>query len=685
MINLSKNKKYNINLFTKSYLFFIGALYFLILAGCESSGDKIPKEKDNCKYFSTVIISVNDGLLIYSQQGWSELYIPGRALLCKGTDNEMLFVNEFFVGKLTVGNEKGTQIDTIISKNKFSQWNSPSNFANINNHLLLYMPPRLFELKDNSLHAVDSMILGFHAYTKDQNAYKFKPFQITINSAKNDSLKISCPYLTPDKEVIDILIYPQKNYSHLLKILLLVCLFALMLAVVIIVIYKNYRTASQKIETLVNQRISYIISDKAKAEDLLAKLLPKEKVDELKNTGKASSQKFEMVTVLFSDIQGFTKIAEQMNPEILIDELDNFFFHFDSVVDKYNIEKIKTIGDAYMCAGGIPLRNRTNPVEVVMAAIEMQDYMNKLKEKNVQIWGLRIGIHTGAVIAGVVGNKRMSYDIWGDTVNTASRMESSGEAGKVNISGQTYDLIKDFFICEYRGRMPVKYKGEIDMFFVKGLRPGLCEPDGITPNYNFFLNLQLLRIYDLEYHIIDKLTKALPDGMYFHNASHTEDVFTQTELLGHAEDLPLEDVLITRTAALLLDTGYTSEYDNPKINSIRFAKELLPQFKYSETQIEQICQHIDGIYNPPQHPSKSLGVLLDAYHSYLGRQDYLQLLLHQYNELKSHKGEKNLKDWMLNQIKLLKKTEFHTSTGKILCELTPEEQELKVLDFLKKR
>ena len=149
--------------------------------------------------------------------------------------------------------------------------------------------------------------------------------------------------------------------------------------------------------------------------------------------------------MLFSDIQGFTKIAEEMNPEALIDELDHFFFHFDSVVEKYNIEKIKTIGDAYMAAGGIPHKNSTNPVEVVLAALEMQSYMQQLKSTRADIWDLRIGIHTGPVIAGVVGHKKVSYDIWGDTVNTASRMESSGVPGKINISSITYSMVKEYF------------------------------------------------------------------------------------------------------------------------------------------------------------------------------------------------------------------------------------------------
>ena len=221
--------------------------------------------------------------------------------------------------------------------------------------------------------------------------------------------------------------------------------------------------------------------------------------------GKATKIKYNFVTVLFSDIQGFTRIAEEMNPEILIDELDKFFFHFDSVVEKYGIEKIKTIGDAYMCAGGIPEKNRTNPVEVILAALEMKAYMKRLKEtselEGMKFWDIRIGIHTGTVVAGVVGQKKLSYDIWGDTVNTASRMESSGEAGKINISGTTYEFVKEFFTCEYRGKMPVKYKGELEMYFVNGIIPELCDENG-GPNRKFIIKMQMIKLQDIEEMVI---------------------------------------------------------------------------------------------------------------------------------------------------------------------------------------
>ncbi|MFC2096627.1 adenylate/guanylate cyclase domain-containing protein, partial [Bacteroidota bacterium] len=242
-----------------------------------------------------------------------------------------------------------------------------------------------------------------------------------------------------------------------------------------------------KLENIIHERTEEVVIQKEKADNLLERVLPKTTAKELKSGRKAGPYHYNMVTVLFSDIQGFTKIAEQMDSELLIDELDHFFLQFDTVVEKYNIEKIKTIGDAYMCAGGIPIKNRTNPVEVVLAAIEMQSFMKELKKHSDKstshIWDLRIGIDTGPVIAGVLGKSKISYDIWGGTVNTASRMEASGEPGKINITENTYMLIKDFFICQYRGKMPVKYKGEIDMYFVEGLMPNLSSDlKGLIPN-----------------------------------------------------------------------------------------------------------------------------------------------------------------------------------------------------------
>jgi class 3 adenylate cyclase/lipopolysaccharide biosynthesis regulator YciM len=214
-----------------------------------------------------------------------------------------------------------------------------------------------------------------------------------------------------------------------------------------------------------------IEEEKDRSEKLLLNILPLETAQELKEKGTATPKHYDMVSVLFTDFKGFTKIAEKLTAQELIAELNYCFFEFDKIIDKHHLEKIKTIGDAYMCAGGIPAANKTNPVDIVRAGIEIKAFMDNLKiereKQGKDYWELRIGIHTGEVVAGVVGKNKFAYDIWGDAVNTASRMESSGIPGQVNISGTTFEHIKDHFICTHRGKILAKNKGEIDMYIVE--------------------------------------------------------------------------------------------------------------------------------------------------------------------------------------------------------------------------
>lgn len=213
-------------------------------------------------------------------------------------------------------------------------------------------------------------------------------------------------------------------------------------------------------------------SDKLRkqSDDLLLNILPSETAKELKEKGYADAKQFDQVTVLFSDFKGFTQISERLSATELVAAIDECFKAFDDIMTKYGIEKIKTIGDAYMAAGGLPVPNQTKPEDVVKAALDMRDWMLGYKErKGENGFEIRIGVHTGPVVAGIVGVKKFQYDIWGDTVNTASRMESSGEVGKVNISEATHELLKDDiqFSFESRGKIAAKGKGEMEMYFVE--------------------------------------------------------------------------------------------------------------------------------------------------------------------------------------------------------------------------
>jgi class 3 adenylate cyclase len=465
-------------------------------------------------------------------------------------------------------------------------------------------------------------------------------------------------------------------YSSHLAIILYIVLFSLIIWALYDILNLRFARKLYTLEQIINKRTEDLIIEKEKTETLLANVLPKNTASEIMEKGKATKIKYNFVTVLFSDIQGFTKIAEEMNPEILIDELDKFFFYFDSVVEKFGIEKIKTIGDAYMCAGGIPEKNRTNPVEVILAALEMKGYMKRLKEtselEGMKYWDIRIGIHTGTVVAGVVGQKKLSYDIWGDTVNTASRMESSGEAGKINISGTTYEFVKEYFNCEHRGKMPVKYKGELEMYFVNGIVPELSDESG-GPNQKFVVKMQMIKLQDIEEMITKMFDDEAPPNLYFHNSLMVKNISNQVELLSHAENLPDEEFINLKLASVFLLTGFISDYEKPMEASLRLVEEILPVYGFSQENIESAKKIIINSF-ADLHESLADNILHDARYDYLGRVDYLNLtdkLLRERTEYGKHTDKKT---WIEFQRKQLSDHEFITNSARLLRNVSAEDQ-----------
>ncbi len=244
---------------------------------------------------------------------------------------------------------------------------------------------------------------------------------------------------------------------------------ALGLLAIVLLIYNRYRIKSRANQELADKN-NIIATEKKRSDDLLLNILPAETARELKENGKAKAKQYASVTVLFSDIVSFTQVAEALSATELVTLLDDCFRGFDKIALKYGIEKIKTIGDAYMCVGGLPVPNTTHAYDVVRAGMEMQafvkNYNRTLAERGIADLAIRIGIHTGPVVAGIVGSTKFAYDIWGDTVNLAARMESGGAAGQVNISRTTYEAVKDKFSFEERGKIMVKNKGAIEMYFV---------------------------------------------------------------------------------------------------------------------------------------------------------------------------------------------------------------------------
>ena len=229
------------------------------------------------------------------------------------------------------------------------------------------------------------------------------------------------------------------------------------------------RDIAHKIQDL-EEKNNELQIERLKSEHLLKNILPDDVANELKNTGETTARHYDMVTVLFADIKDFTKISETLSPTELVREIDSIFRKFDEIITKHNVEKIKTIGDAYMCAGGLPNPDQDNPVRVVKAALEMQQFMSGWNAARSSVgkpnFEIRIGIHSGPVVAGVVGSKKFTYDIWGDTVNTASRVEENGQVGRVNLSYDTWKLVRSEFNCRFAGEIEAKNKGTMEIYVV---------------------------------------------------------------------------------------------------------------------------------------------------------------------------------------------------------------------------
>lgn len=454
---------------------------------------------------------------------------------------------------------------------------------------------------------------------------------------------------------------------------------------------KKIQDQKQKVEiqkAKIEHQNELLEKEKEKVEQLLLNILPVGTAEELKNKGRSKARYYKNVSVLFTDFVGFSKIAEEMKPQELVQQLDDYFSSFDGIIEKYDLEKIKTIGDSYMCAGGVPIRNKSNAIEVTLAALEiknfMHDFSEKAKKRGESSWKIRIGINTGEVIAGVIGLKRFAYDIWGSTVNQAQRMEMHGQPGAVNVSGNTYEFIAPYFDCVYRSKIQTKHKGMLDMYYVKGIKPELSKnQEGIEPNDDFWKIVDLHLYSSINYmkaerHIMKLLEDDLSPKLLYHSINHTIDVTQAVERLALMEGITDEDLFLLKSAATYHDAGFVERYDKNEEIGIRMARDILPKYGYTQAQLDII----DGLIKSteiPQSPKTHLEqIMCDADLDYLGRDDFHVIADYLRRELREHGKLNSDRLWDEIQIKFLYQ---HTYFTKSAIKLRQEKKEKHIREI----
>ncbi len=435
-------------------------------------------------------------------------------------------------------------------------------------------------------------------------------------------------------------------------------------------------------------------TEKDKTEKWLNNTLPAEAVRELKQRGKVRAQSFKTVSVMFTDVVGFSKISERTSPNRLVHKLDVLFRKFDEIIEANRLEKIKTIGDAYMCAGGIPTENSTNPIDACIAALQIQDYMSKMKfdalANHKEYWEIRLGINTGPVTAGIIGNLRLAYDIWGSTVNLAQQMEMLGKAGNVAISGNTFQYIEPYFEGEYIGKVTTKTNVQVDMYCVHRIKPELSvNGEGLVPNSRFgeivrLYHFSSIKYYKTERHVLNILQKNLSKKLYYHSINHTRDVVKAVERIALLEGVTDEGLFLLKTAAILHDAGFIERYEHNEPIGARMATEILPKYGYTEQHIKTIVELIHVTEIPHRPINKLQEIICDADLDYLGRDDFEKIADYLRQELREMNKIDSDRAWDKQQVKFLNQQKYFTKTAIETRQKKKEENLLLVLKRLER-
>lgn len=419
-------------------------------------------------------------------------------------------------------------------------------------------------------------------------------------------------------------------------------------------------------------------------------------VMELEKEAKKKKKRFDNtfrakgITVLFIEVQGHKDIIEDDgSSRHLYDKLDEIFLKFNEIAAKHKADRVKVLGDYYVCAGGIAEKNTTNPVDIALVALEINDYLHSIYEEYQKqgkaFWNLRIGIHSGNGTVSVKGGKNKSYALSGEVINTLPRIASMCEPGDIYISDYTYELIKSYFSCDYIAELPVKYRGNLSLYKLNRIKKIYSEDRkiGVIPNREFTLKYLFRQFEDIQRKVLDFLQEKLPKHLHYHNYAHTIDVVNQAELIGIGEGISDEDLLIIKTAALFHDTGHVIQSQNHEHYSTEIAKEWLPKYGYLPEQIETICEIIMATQLPPTPQNLLEQIICDSDLDYLGRADFIPGSNLLFEELKAVGVLDDINEWNKLQVKFLSGHQFFTNTSQRLREVNKQKQIERIEKLIK--
>ena len=449
---------------------------------------------------------------------------------------------------------------------------------------------------------------------------------------------------------------------------------------------KNEQISLEKEKVLAQQKQLFI--EKERAEKWLNNALPSQAIKELKVQGKVSAKAYEHATILFTDVVGFSKISENITPTRLVNKLDVLFRKFDQIIKANNLEKIKTIGDAYMAAGGLPDQNSTHAIDACIAGLQIQSYMRAKKfdaiANHKDYWEIRLGINTGPVTAGIIGSLKMAYDVWGSAVNQAQRMEMLGQAGSVTISEQTFKLVEPYFECMHRGKAQMKSKVILDMYEVLRIKPALSlNGEGLKPNDLFYEIVGLhhyssIKYYTAENELIQLLAQELPPDLSYHSLAHTKDVVKAVERIALLEGVRDEGLFLLKSAALFHDAGFVKQYEHNEPIGAAMAEAMLPKYGYNEQHIKTIKELIYVTQIPHKPVNKLQEIMCDADLDYLGTDSFEETANKLKIELMAKGKIQTDREWDQLQLTFLKQHKYFTQTA-ILTRDKKKKEHLKAI------